>query len=325
MHVKQPFFLNCTVDIDMAISFRQVALWALLPLWLIIAAATAVVISAWTVLWLLLDDDRRSGPLTVLTLVGLLLGVGLSLPSPWTPWNISVMDCGVVSACTCAAVWALPRAVLPQSVAISILLVGSAYVIAKGALVSHESQPGMPMSALLILSALLPIGLAVSVARLWRRASTDTAAAACRQVLQDVVSVPFSQRNIEGLHTITFGNPSDSSPIGVVFLHGYAAGSAYFARNFDAVVSAASGSGARVFSVDWRGCGASPREPFSPRSTEAAERWFMDALERWRVSQGLDRVILLGHRCVESRPAACFDRPSLPHHPCMHSPASAVI
>ena len=291
----------------MAISFRQITVWALLPLWIIMAAVTAVVVAAWTVLWLFLDDDRRSGPLAVFTLVGLVLGVGLSLPSPWTPWNISVMDCGVISACTCAAVCVLPRTLLPRHVAISMLLVGSAYVIAKGALVAHESQPGAPMSALLVLSALLPMALAVSVARLWRRASTDNAAAACRQVLQDVVTVPFSQRNVEGLHTITFGDPTDSSPVGVVFLHGYAAGSAYFVRNFDAVVAAASGGGARVFSVDWRGCGASPREPFSPRSTEATERWFIDALERWRASQGLDRGILLGHRCVDSRRFCGFD------------------
>lgn len=299
----------------------RILVWVLLPLWLALGVLAICAALIWALLWALLDDERRSGAAVSATLTGLLIGVGLSLPSPWTPWSQSVMDCGVASAGLCVAVFVArltaPR-IASRSVAVALLLTGSAYVIAKGGYVASAAQLGSIATALLVVAAVLPVLYSAAVAKLWRSASTEAASAACRDFLLDVVRTPFSQSVVKGLHTIAFDSSKSkaafhgfqaatassqtadaSAPrVGVVFLHGYAAGSVYFAFNFDDVIASCARAGAPVFAVDWRGQAASPRVPFTPRTTDETEAWFIESLEQWRVAQGLERMVLIGHRCV---------------------------
>lgn len=235
----------------------------------------------------------------------------MSIPSPWTPWHISVMDCGVASASVCAVVCYLRRwpNAIPQSVHVAALLIVSLYVIAKSGLVSKASQPPAIAVALLVFSALLPIAQVVAIYKLWRYANVEACSFVCRQLFLEVVRSPFSIDTIEGLHTVKFHKQKSDVPAssstsmscdsstGILFLHGYAAGSIYFAFNIDAAVRAA--GNASVFALDWRGFAASAREPFTPRTTSDAETWFVDSLEQWRISQGLERLICIGHRCVQ--------------------------
>lgn len=86
------------------------------------------------------------------------------------------------------------------------------------------------------------------------------------------------------------GSAVDDTPA-IVLLHGYASGSALFMFNIDDLVA----RGWRVYSVDWLGCGCSERPNFWPRSTDETERFFLEALDAWRVAHGLQRMVLLAH------------------------------
>jgi pimeloyl-ACP methyl ester carboxylesterase len=280
--------------------------WALTPVWALAAVLFIAVVFIGTGLWLLFDSVHRSSAIAVFVIGSLLLAVGLSTPSPWSPWQTSVMDCSLVAGTACSVVWALQAFDrVPRPVFYTLLMSASAYVVAKAGYVGSVAQPSSLSIALVVLAAVLPVAQAAALARLWRGANAEACAIVGREILQEFVETPFSQALVEGLHTIEFhpkthdrgfqqGDTAAAAGVAlpVVFLHGYAAGSAYFAYNFDSAVSV---PGTRVFAVDWRGCGASTRETFTPRSTEEAEAWFLDSLERWRVAQGFDRMILVGH------------------------------
>ena len=84
----------------------------------------------------------------------------------------------------------------------------------------------------------------------------------------------------------------------LVLLHGYGTGAGVFFRNLARLaLSPLPGACVRVHAVDWRGAGISGRPEYTPRSTEEAERWFVEGLETWRQKQHppIERLTLLGH------------------------------
>ena len=132
----------------------------------------------------------------------------------------------------------------------------------------------------------------------WSRggSSPEACAAASDAVLRSVVRVPFTSGLRAGLYTVEAGNV-DAPPL--VLLHGFAMGSAMWCLTLDALAARY-----RVFAVDMRGCGASPRPawpvaaagaPGGRLAVAATERWFIDSLEDWRTEVGLDAFALLGH------------------------------
>ena len=50
-----------------------------------------------------------------------------------------------------------------------------------------------------------------------------------------------------------------------------------------------------MYALDLLGCGRSSRPPFTARSTEQAEWFFVDSLERWRAANSIERMCLAGH------------------------------
>ena len=90
------------------------------------------------------------------------------------------------------------------------------------------------------------------------------------------------------MHSISAGS-SETGP-DVVIMPGYGAGAAFFYRNIEAVSQRA-----RVHIVDWLGTGCSGRPPFSCKSRDSAEAWFVDSLDAWREAQGLKKMVLVGH------------------------------
>lgn len=84
----------------------------------------------------------------------------------------------------------------------------------------------------------------------------------------------------------------------LVILHGYGAGLGFFYKNFEPLSRA---QGRQLYALDLLGMGRSTRPPFKvpvktrPQATAAAEDWFIDALEEWRVKRRIDRFTLLGH------------------------------
>lgn len=91
----------------------------------------------------------------------------------------------------------------------------------------------------------------------------------------------------------------------VVVLHGYAAALGFFFRNWDAVAHSAVSTGRRAFFLDWLGMGLSSRPSPSLLSSPAsatteqrvarAEHFFLSSLESWRVAEGIERMVLVGH------------------------------
>lgn len=89
------------------------------------------------------------------------------------------------------------------------------------------------------------------------------------------------------MHTITGGSP-DATPL--VYIPGYGAGAGFLFRAFEGLTA-----GFRMFGVDLLGTGLSGRPKFRAKSTQEAESFFIDSLERWREASGLQEVVLVGH------------------------------
>ncbi|CAF1425289.1 unnamed protein product [Adineta steineri] len=134
--------------------------------------------------------------------------------------------------------------------------------------------------------------------QIWIPTSVARLAEAERRVLS-VVRYPFEQNQISigdnlTINTIHTHNPkakttNKRSPL--VLLHGFGAGVGFWLLNFDALAE----QHEHVYAIDLLGCGRSSRPGFSAKTSEEAEQFFVDALERWRIQVNLDKMILLGH------------------------------
>ena len=92
--------------------------------------------------------------------------------------------------------------------------------------------------------------------------------------------------------------PSSPAPP-LVLLPGFGAGVGLWYGNLSALSSMpAAGSAPStcdVYAVDLLGCGRSSRPNFTARTTEQAEAFFVDSLDRWRAANGIERMCLAGH------------------------------
>ncbi|KAI9710833.1 MAG: hypothetical protein M1828_002031 [Chrysothrix sp. TS-e1954] len=84
----------------------------------------------------------------------------------------------------------------------------------------------------------------------------------------------------------------------LVMLHGYGAGLGFFYKNFEPLSRLPNWN---LYALDLLGMGRSSRPQFRIHAKDRegkiaeAESWFIDSLEEWRVSKGIDRFTLLGH------------------------------
>ncbi|TSP09058.1 Protein ABHD4 [Bagarius yarrelli] len=84
--------------------------------------------------------------------------------------------------------------------------------------------------------------------------------------------------------------PADqASQIPLVMVHGFGGGVGLWIRNLDALSRSRP-----VYAFDLLGFGRSSRPAF-PNDAALAEDQFVDSIEQWRQSLGLERMILLGH------------------------------
>jgi pimeloyl-ACP methyl ester carboxylesterase len=133
--------------------------------------------------------------------------------------------------------------------------------------------------------------------QIWIPTSSARLAEAERRVLS-VVRVPFEQTQVPigdnlTINTIHTYNPKAKrankiSPL--VLLHGFGAGVGFWLLNLDTLAE----QHEHVYAIDLLGCGRSSRPRFQAKTTEEAEQFFVDALERWRIQLNLDKMILLG-------------------------------
>ncbi|MFQ5614331.1 MAG: alpha/beta fold hydrolase [Anaerolineae bacterium] len=89
------------------------------------------------------------------------------------------------------------------------------------------------------------------------------------------------------LHTVIVG---DGIKPPLVMLHGHGGGVGVFAQNFDALAEHYT-----VYAIDLLGWGRSDRPRFGGRTAEEARAWWVDSLEAWRQTMGLEQMTLLGH------------------------------
>eukprot|EP01117_Protostelium_nocturnum_P009962 TRINITY_DN354_c0_g1_i1.p1 TRINITY_DN354_c0_g1~~TRINITY_DN354_c0_g1_i1.p1 ORF type:complete len:385 (-),score=146.94 TRINITY_DN354_c0_g1_i1:128-1282(-) len=77
----------------------------------------------------------------------------------------------------------------------------------------------------------------------------------------------------------------------ILFLHGFAAGIGLWAGNLKEI-----SKNNTIYAIDLVGFGRSTRYPFNGKSKEEAEDYFLDMIENWRNSSGIDgKFNLLGH------------------------------
>ncbi|PVG03530.1 alpha/beta-hydrolase [Serendipita vermifera] len=96
---------------------------------------------------------------------------------------------------------------------------------------------------------------------------------------------------------------TSEAPPTTVILHGYGAGLGFFSLNLEALSSWVSKRGLPVYLLDWLGMGRSARPTFkvsakpedTPARVQQAESFFLDALEEWRGTMGINRMTLVGH------------------------------
>jgi len=127
----------------------------------------------------------------------------------------------------------------------------------------------------------------------WRHTSVEEARAAEWRLLTHagcafrVEDVKCGDTHEHYMHTVVGGE--DTNPT-LVCTAGYGAGLGFFYRNLSFLTQHF-----RTFAVDLLGCGLSGRPKFEAKNREEAEDFFVDALEKWRIEQGLEDIILLGH------------------------------
>jgi pimeloyl-ACP methyl ester carboxylesterase len=90
-------------------------------------------------------------------------------------------------------------------------------------------------------------------------------------------------------HTVRSIECGTSGP-DVVCLPGYGAGAAFFYRNMSGLEGRT-----KLHLVDWLGTGTSGRPPFRCKNREDTEDWFIESFESWRKSQGVEKMVLVGH------------------------------
>lgn len=106
-----------------------------------------------------------------------------------------------------------------------------------------------------------------------------------------IVETPLEQRMVQaGEHRLNTVIVGDGTKPPLVMLHGHGGGLGVFAQNFDALAGAYT-----VYAVDLLGWGRSDRPPFTGESAADAQRWWVESLDAWRQTMGLEQITLLGH------------------------------
>lgn len=123
--------------------------------------------------------------------------------------------------------------------------------------------------------------------------TTESKILACIQ--NDLWARFVTLQNQYRIWTLTITNKAVRKPVEqapktpMVMVHGFGGGVGLWIRNLDALSRSRP-----VYAFDLLGFGRSSRPPFPSDATKAEEQ-FVDSIEQWRQSVGLENMILLGH------------------------------
>lgn len=116
-----------------------------------------------------------------------------------------------------------------------------------------------------------------------------------RQMKSELVKLSGDNRIINEFSVERMGEEKQED---FVMLHGYGAGLGFFYKNYDGLSSL---PGWKLWSLDLLGYGRSSRPPYKIHAADPekkireAEDWFIDAIEEWRITRGLEKFTLMGH------------------------------
>lgn len=91
------------------------------------------------------------------------------------------------------------------------------------------------------------------------------------------------------IRSVKIGNFDDTKQLPLVLIHGFAAGSAFWVLNIDAL-----SANRNVYCIDLLGFGRSSRPAFPDDSVQVDEL-FVNSIEDWRRQMRLEQFVLCGH------------------------------
>jgi pimeloyl-ACP methyl ester carboxylesterase len=164
--------------------------------------------------------------------------------------------------------------------------------IAKGSVLLSSTWSNLFIATQIILSGTLII----SAFSLWIPGSYSRLCDSEQQLLTSQVKARGLKRSVvAGLGTLEIPCQNEelaSSAGTLVLIHGFASANVFWMLNLDALSQSH-----HVYAVEWPGVGRSLRAsfPVADLDAHAAETYFVDRLEAWRQSIGLESFALCGH------------------------------
>ncbi|KAL4169782.1 hypothetical protein KRP22_010695 [Phytophthora ramorum] len=150
-----------------------------------------------------------------------------------------------------------------------------------------------PMCLFWAVYLLLPAIVVTSHLKAWIPARYSELERLEREIIERNVKVPFETLKIAGLGTVHVPclAPTTEEPRPpLVLLHGYAAGNALWACNFEDLSRHYD-----VYAIEWIGTGRSDRPKFTSYEWDYVNEIMVEALENWRKELKIDKFYLGGH------------------------------
>ena len=141
----------------------------------------------------------------------------------------------------------------------------------------------------------------------WRQEAAAAELALLHSVPHDGVNYTISDTMVQlaggpqTIHTIEASavpTKEGQQGVPVILWHGYGQGAGSWFRNLPGLARTVASSRSKVFALDWLGVGLSSRPEWTAEmdaEPAKAEKYFVDALESWRQSQGVEQMHLVGH------------------------------
>ncbi|KAG6609988.1 serine protease family S33 [Phytophthora cinnamomi] len=139
----------------------------------------------------------------------------------------------------------------------------------------------------------LPATVVVAHARLWIPARYSELERLEHEIIGRNLNGPFETLKVAGLGTVHVPctAPNNYEPkLPLVLIHGYAAGNALWACNFEDLSKHYD-----VYAIEWLGTGKSDRPKFTSYEWEYVNEIMVEALESWRKELSIDKFYLGGH------------------------------
>lgn len=138
--------------------------------------------------------------------------------------------------------------------------------------------------------------------------SSSLASAAGAFVAHDVVDASGCELHMVQCRRVEGPDGARAPPL--VLLHGYGSGTGIYYAALPPLAEAWPGS---VYALDSPGCGLSSRPRWTSGvqqcSVSAAEDWWIERLEGWRETMGIENFVLCGHSIGGYMAVACVQRP----------------